>query len=160
MATRNLGFETSRNLNESVDDRQILNNLGGGNIQLDIALFRNNLRNESELTWEYEVDGSTIVDNKFLFPRTVLFVYTNGDEVRVEGSSLGNLSVNETYYIVDLELNVGVQNNQLAFGLSTTVGGARVSVGSISDNLKFIRKDIYSNIRFIVGIELTPQKRS
>lgn len=142
MATRNLGFERARNLEESVDDRQILNNLGGGNIQLDIALFRNNLRNVSELIWEYDTDGSIIANNKFLFPRTVLFVYTNEDEVKVQGTSLGNLSENETYYVVDLELNTGTQKNQQAFGLATTLGGTRVTVGQVDSDITFIRTDI------------------
>lgn len=139
--SRNLGFERERNLDESDDDRQILNNLGGGNIQLDIALFSNNVRNVSELVWEFNTQGSTISNNKFIFPRSVLFIYTNGDKVRVQGSSLGNLNPNLTYYVVDLELNVGLQRNQLSFGLATTPGGTRVSVGSITNNVTFIRND-------------------
>ena len=153
--SRNLGFEQARNLEESDNDRQILNNLGGGNIQLDIALFRNNLRNVSELTWQFNTQGSVVSDNKFIFPRSVLFVYTNGDEVQVTGSvfdtageairddslPIGNLSREVTYYVVDLELNVGTQRNQSAFGLATTPGGARISLGSIANNLMFIRND-------------------
>lgn len=142
MASRNLGFERERNLDESDDDRQILNNLGGGNIADDIALFRNNNRNVSELLWEADGDGASIVNNKFIFPRDVLFIYTNGDEVTVEGNSLGNLNSSTTYYVVDLELNVGSQRNQLAFGLSTTEGGSRVSVGAINEDITFIRTDI------------------
>lgn len=141
MASRNLGFERERNLDESVDDRQILNNLGGGNIQLDVALFRNNVRNVSELDWIVSGDGAAISDNKFIFPRDVLFVYTNGDEVNVQGNSLGNLNANIRYYVVDLELNVGTQQNQLAFGLSTTKGGGRIALGSITSDVKFIRRD-------------------
>lgn len=142
--SRNLGFERARNLAESIDDRQILNNLGGGNIQLDIALFRNNLRNVSELVWEPAVEGSGIVNNRFLFPRSVLFIYTNGDEVKVQGTSLGNLNSNLTYYVVNLELNVGTQRNQLSFGLSQTPGGSAVALGSITSSVTFIRNDTVS----------------
>ena len=145
MATRNLGFERERNLDESVDDRQILNNLAGGNIQLDIGLFRNNKRNTSSLIWQRNTESSGIVTNKFVFPTSVFFIYTNGDEVKVQGSSLGNLNINTTYYIVDFELNVGTLSNQLAFGLSTTQGGSRVTLGSITSNVTFIRKDEVTN---------------
>jgi hypothetical protein len=144
MASRNLGFEKERNLEESQDDRQILNNLGGGNIQLDIALFRNNLRNTSELDWQYNTLSSSIASNKFIFPTSVFFVYTNGDTVKVTGNSLGSLNANTTYYVVDLELGVGTTRSQLAFGLSTTLGGSRVALGTITSNVKFIRNDAVS----------------
>lgn len=156
MATRNLGFERSRNLQESVDDRQILNNLGGGRISEDIALFRNNLKNKSELAWNINGPGATISDNRFIFPRDVLFVYTNGDEVKVTGVyfdtegnpiiddslPIGNLNRDLTYYVIDLQLNVGVQRNQLSFKLSTTPDGTPVSIGSIANSLMFIRNDV------------------
>ena len=138
---RNQGFEKSLNLGESDDDRQILNNLAGGNIQLDIALFRNNKRNTSTLIWQYNTNDSSIVNNKFIFPTTVQFVFTNGDEVKVTGSSLGNLNTSTTYYVVGLELNLGELKNQSAFALSLTKGGNPIALGSITSDISFIRRD-------------------
>lgn len=139
--SRNQGFELEKNLSESVSDGSILDNLGGGNISADISLFRNNKRNTSELVWERNTSASYIESNKFVFPRTVLFIFTNGDEVKVSGSSLGSLNANTTYYIVDYEENLGDQVNQLGFGLSTSIGGSRVNLGSIGSDVTFTRKD-------------------
>jgi hypothetical protein len=141
MALRNQGFEKALNLGESVDDRQILNNLAGGNIQADIALFRNNKRNTSSLLWKFNFNGSTITSNRFVFPTDVPFVYTGGDEVKVTGSSLGNLNTIATYYVVDLQVGLGTLRNQSAFGLALTKGGARIALGSIGGDITFIRKD-------------------
>lgn len=141
MALRNQGFEKSLNLAESVDDRQILNNLAGSNIQLDIALFRNNKRNTSTLVWQFNTSGSTITDNRFVFPTTVPFVYTNGDVVKVTGSSLGNLNTVATYYVVDFAVGLGTLRNQSAFGLSLTKGGSRISLGAVGNSVTFIRAD-------------------
>lgn len=139
--SRNQGFELEKNLAESVSDGSILDNLGGGNISADISLFRNNTNNTSELIWERNTDASYVESNKFVFPRSVLFIFTNGDEVKVSGPSLGNLNINTTYYIVDYEENLGDQRNQLGFGLATTVGGTRVSLGLIGSDVIFTRKD-------------------
>lgn len=139
--SRNQGFERDRNLNESINDAAILDNLGGGNISADITLFRNNKRNTSDLLWERNTGGSAVVSNKFLFPRLVLFIYTNGDRVKVSGSSLGNLNPNTIYFIVDYERNAGAQQNQLAFGLATTKGGSRIVLGNINGDVTFIRED-------------------
>jgi hypothetical protein len=141
ISLRNLGFERARNLSEAVNDREILNNLGGGDIASDIALFVNNTNNESELVWEFNTNQSDIIDNKFIFPITVPYAYTHGDIVKVSGSSLGNLNPNLTYYVTGLSLVAGVRRNQIAFGLSLTNGGSLVSLGSINANVTFIRKD-------------------
>lgn len=143
MATlRNLGFERTRNLFESTNDREVLNNLGGGDIASDIVLFVNNTNNKSELVWALNTDSSKIESNKFVFPTTVPFVYTNGDEVQVTGSSLGNLEINKMYYVVGLDLSQGDRRNQAAFGLSLVPNGFLVSLGSITSNVTFIRADV------------------
>ena len=142
MALENQGFEKRLNLFESEDDRAVLNNLAGGNIQLDVALFRNNLRNTSSLVWEYNTNSSSINTNRFIFPTTTAFVYTNGDRVTVTGSSLGNLNTTTTYYVVDLIIGLGSLGNQSGFALSLTEGGSRVTLGAITANITFIREDI------------------
>lgn len=143
MATlRNLGFEKQRNFFESTNDREILNNLGGGDIASDIFLFVNNTNNKSELVWDFNTDSSKIESNKFVFPTTVPFVYTNGDEVQVTGTSLGNLEINKMYYVVGLDLSQGDRRNQAAFGLSLVPNGSLVSLGTITNDVTFIRADI------------------
>lgn len=143
MATlRNLGFEKPQNLFESTNDREILNNLGGGDIASDIALFVNNTNNKSELVWQFNTNSSKIESNKFVFPTTVPFVYTNGDEVQVTGTSLGNLETNKMYYVIGLDLSQGDRRNQAAFGLSLVPNGSLVSLGTITTNVTFIRADV------------------
>jgi len=146
--SRNQGFELEKNLSESVSDGSALDNLGGGNISADITLFRNNTKNTSELIWKYSVEGSFISNNKFIFPRSDLFIFTNNDEVKVDlprnasaGDDLGGLNSNTTYYVVEYEENLGSENNQLAFGLSTTKGGSKVNIGSVTNGIRFIRND-------------------
>lgn len=142
MATStNQGFELEKNLSESVSDGSALDNLGGGNISSDISLFSNNTKNTSELTWNRNFDDSYILSNRFVFPKSILFIFTNGDEVKVTGDSLGSLNVNTTYYIVDYEEGLGSEQNQLGFGLSLTKGGSKVSLGTIGADVKFIRND-------------------
>jgi hypothetical protein len=142
MASRNLGFEVARNLAESVNDRNALNNLGGGNIASDIELFVNNLNNVTELTWEYSTDQSTISNDKFIFPITVKLVYTDGDIVTVSGSSLGDLNSELTYYVVEFDLRSGERLNQVSFGLSTSRNGSLVSLGNITSDILFTRSDV------------------
>lgn len=142
MASRNLGFEVARNLAESVNDRDALNNLGGGNIASDIELFVNNLNNVSELTWVYNTHQSAISGDKFIFPITVLLVYTDGDIVTVSGDSLGDLDSELTYYVVGFDLRSGTRLNQVSFGLSESRGGSLVSLGSITDDVTLTRSDV------------------
>lgn len=137
----NQGFEKELNLSETEDDRQILNNLAGGSIASDIALFRNNKRNTSSLIWKYNTDSSFISSNKFIFPTTTPFIFTNDDEVKVAGTILGNLNTTTTYYVVAFEVGLGVWKDQQGFSLSLTKGGTVVSLGTITANVEFIRKD-------------------
>jgi hypothetical protein len=138
----NQGFEKELNLTETTDDRQILNNLGGGSIASDIALFRNNLRNTSSLIWKYNTDSSIITSNKFIFPTTTSFIFTDGDEVKVQGTDLGNLDTTTTYYVIDFEVGLGVWKDQQGFSLSLTKGGSAVSLADpITADVEFIRRD-------------------
>lgn len=158
MALRNLGYDQARNLAESIDDRQALNNLGGGSIADDISIFRNNTNNFSELEWSYETLGSSIVGNKFLFPTSLLATYTNNDSVYVSGTSLGSLSSDQLYYVVQYNPKSGARSNQISFGLSLTVDGSLVALGSITSHLIFTRND-FVNQNNIINIA-SPQSRN
>jgi hypothetical protein len=146
--SKNLGFESIRNLEESEKDREILNNLGGGDIASDISLFINNTQNVSVLEWEYNTDGSSIASNKFIFPTTVPFVFTTADKVEVT-TAVGNLNVNTTYYVVGLDLKAGSRGTQVAFGLSTTLNGPLVTLGSITTNVNFTRAELVTQENLI-----------
>jgi len=143
MTLRIQGFERGLNLSESTDDRQILNNLADGNIQLDIALFRNNKRNKSSLVWQYGVSGASITDNRFVFPPAVRFTFTDGDVVTLSGTSLGTrLNSITTYYVVDFIAGLGTLRNQRAFGLALTPGGSRITdIGTPAASVTFTRND-------------------
>ena len=142
MATRNLGYEVARNLNESDNDREALNNLGGGDIASDIELFVNNIRNTSDLVWEFDTESSSIESgNKFVFQLSEDFIFSNEDQVKVSGSELGNLNTDTTYHIVGYDLRAGVRNNQLAFSLSNTKNGSPITLGSITSDITFIRSN-------------------
>ena len=82
------GYVRVLNLEESEDDRQALNNLGGAPIGDDIALFVNNTRNRSTLKVkqsEYNAStGEIVIDNQTREEiNTRSSVYTNGDRVFV-----------------------------------------------------------------------------
>jgi hypothetical protein len=132
----NQGFEKDLNLSETVDDAQILNNLAGGSIASDIALFRNNLRNTSSLIWQYNTDNSSIVNNngvdEFLFPDSLSFVFTDGDEVKLKGNVLGTVvlvpdALNSPTYKVDSVTLSGVMSGYtsgtISFTAPATAGG-------------------------------------
>lgn len=143
MTLRNQGFELALDLSESVDDRQILNNIAGGNIQQDIALFRNNKRNTSTLVWQYGAAGAAITDNRFVFPPSVRFTFTSGDVVTLSGTSLGtSINALTTYYIVDFITGLGALRNQSAFGLALTSNGTRIAMTSQpTASVTFTRSD-------------------
>lgn len=146
--SKNLGFEVIRNLEESTRDREVLNNLGGGEIASDISLFINNTQNISTLTWQYNTHSSSIVSNKFIFPTTVPSVFTTADKVKVT-TAVGNLNINTTYYVVGLDLKAGNRKTQVSFGLSTTLNGPLVTLGSINTNVNFTRAELVTQENLI-----------
>lgn len=139
MALNLQGFEKVLNLAEATADGEVLNNLGGGNIKDDIALFTNNKKNISTLVWQVNTNQSSITNNRFVFPTTVPSVFTNGDRVTVSGTP--NLNPLITYFVVGLQVGLGVRREQLAFGLSTTKGGSLVSLAGINTPVTFRRND-------------------
>lgn len=142
MTLKNQGFEALRNLAESINDVQALNNLGGGNISSDLSLFINNRFNISTQTWVFA--NSEIVNDKFVFPVDIPFTFTNRDELTVQGSSLGNLSPDTTYYVVGFDLKSGHRRNQVAFGLSIERDGSLITLGSIGSDVTFTRSEVVS----------------
>lgn len=109
MATQYQGFDIVLNLSESdlpESDRNIINNLGGGNIAADLLTFYNNMRNYSELVVSSgDISGNTIIKND------AQFVFTTGTKITV-GST--------TYYVKDSDGKTSFKLSTLA-NLSTTV---------------------------------------
>lgn len=96
------GFDIILNLSESdspESDRNVLNNLGGGNISNDLLLFYNNLRNFSQISVSFED-----ISNDTITKSSALFVFTNGTKIDVGGV---------VYYVKD-------SDNQTTFKLSTS----------------------------------------
>jgi len=82
------GYVRALNLQETDQDRQALNNLGGAPIADDIALFANNSRNQAVLQIrrdEYNTNTDTIVINNTTLSevQTRNSVFTNGDFVKI-----------------------------------------------------------------------------
>jgi Leucine-rich repeat (LRR) protein len=110
-----------------------------------INLLNANVNTTTELTWRYNTEESTIVDNKFVFPTSVnTFTYEDGDIVKVSGTSLGNLNSTFNYYIVQS----GQTSGQVSFGLATSSNGSLVSLGSITANILFVRINAVDERRF------------
>jgi hypothetical protein len=141
MSFANKGFELNLNLAESIDDNRSLDNLGGGNISQDIFLFVNNKKNVSRLEWKSDDPENFIQDNQFIFSGNNPFIFTNGDQVKVQGSSLGNITEEVTYYIVDYKIGLGDLKNKSSFGLSLTIDGNKIALGNITNTITFIRND-------------------
>lgn len=104
------GFDIKLNLRENIDDRDVLNNLGGAPIADDISLFLNNLRNTSTLeVTSAQISGSFIRFNQILQP----FVYTNNTEIKVGNATFfvgDSNTVNEFRIYTNKELTNLVTN--------------------------------------------------
>jgi len=92
------GFTVDNNLNESVNDREILNNLGGSPIGDDISLLFNNKRNVSTLN----VTESNIINDTIVIPQS-FSVFSNQTKITVN---------NLVYYVKN-------SNGEDSFKLST-----------------------------------------
>lgn len=132
MALQYQGFDIILNLSESDSsetDRDIVNNLGGGNIADDLLRFYNNLRNFSVLTIESgNISGSQITK------ADAQFVYTTGTKITVNDT---------TYYVKDSD---GKTKFRLSTqpSLSTTVSSPPIGDYIRSDAVTF---DDITNLR-------------
>jgi len=161
------GLELRTNLSEPLQERQSLENLAFTGVDQDLGIFVNNLNNKSELLWNPGgldagiIESSTGTSNaRFLFPRTVPFVYTSGDEVTIqvrdteEGSIVAtDVTLGDTeqvYYVVDFEFGLGNLRNQRAIGLSTTPFGSLVDLSNLTDKyVTLVRNDPVTQDNFL-----------
>jgi len=140
MVKQNQGFRKDLNLQETTNETQALNNLGGAGISEDLRILQNNLRNTSTLSFNTTV-GAAISSGYFYFGLISEFVFTNDDIVGVKTDLTVGVGVtlykNNTYYICN-------SNTENRFKLSTSpssVGVNTITVSSVSSSFDFIRKD-------------------
>ena len=140
MVKQNQGFRKDLNLQETTNETQALNNLGGAGISEDLRILQNNLRNTSTLSFNTTV-GAAISSGYFYFGSISEFVFTNDDIVGVKTDLTVGVGVtlykNNTYYICN-------SNTEDKFKLSTSpssVGLNTITVSSVSSSFDFIRKD-------------------
>lgn len=138
MATSSVqGFIKSANLLENELDRQAINNLGTAPIADDIALFINNLKNESRIEIrpeEYDViEGRiTIVNLNAEEARLRSGVFTNGDRVRIEDTS-GNIIKDNLY--------IARSDGEVSFAFATNDTLTNEFLFSPTANFVVIRND-------------------
>jgi hypothetical protein len=142
MAIAYQGFAIEENLSEAVNDRAILNNLGGSPIGDDISLLFNNTRNFSQLV----VTVDNVQNGRIIFNGAAA-VFSNKNEVQVNS---------ETYYIKDSN---GIDRFALSTNenLSDTVAQPPVGTYTRSDEitadnvLNFSRIKRSTNVNAVEG---------
>lgn len=147
MATQLQGFDIVLNLSESdlpESDRNIINNLGGGNIAADLLTFYNNMRNYSELVVSSgDISGNTIIKSD------AQSVFTTGTKITVGGA---------TYYVKDSNGKTSFKLSTLA-DLSTTessppVGSYRRSDAVTLENIANLAVDRPRTVQDFAGSKL------
>jgi hypothetical protein len=140
MVKQNQGFRKDSNLQETTNETQALNNLGGAGIANDLRILQNNLRNTSTLSFNTAV-GAAISSGYFYFGSISEFVFTNDDVVGVRTDITVGVGVtlykDNTYYVCN-------SNTEDKFKLSTTpstVGVNTITVSSVSSSFDFVRKN-------------------
>lgn len=124
------GFDIKLNLSETNDGRDILNNLAGAPIADDIILFRNNLRNTSELLVGVAQRQGFVIR---LDPKVQRFVFTNGTKISVFA---GNTKVGDYF--------VGESNNVNEFRIYEDEALTQAVFPPAGTDVKYVRSDAIS----------------
>lgn len=147
MATQLQGFDIVLNLSESdlpESDRNIINNLGGGNIAADLLTFYNNMRNYSELVVSSgDISGNTIIKSD------AQSVFTTGTKITVGGA---------TYYVKDsngkTSFRLSTQANLSTTESSPPVGSYRRSDAVTFENIANLAVDRPRTVQEFAGSKL------
>jgi len=135
MVIPNQGYRKDLNLQETVNEQDALDNLGGAGISNDLLIIRNNLRNISSISYSSASNGF------FDFGSSSQFVFTNDDVITISA----DVNVGSTTLIAGTNYFVCNSNAKSRFKLSTTpssVGFNTITVSSVSPtNFYFIRND-------------------
>lgn len=125
MTSLNQGYVRFYNLEETIDARLSIDNLGGGTISNDLLVFSGNTRNKSSLFFDIEDPNYFLTEAGTTFNFFgALSVYGNGDPVRIK--SFIRIS-NATYNNGDDSLTVsfnkdhGIPRNDFTEGVSITL---------------------------------------
>lgn len=123
-------------------------------------IFANNKKLEREMPTNTPItiikrnSQATIQNNLFILGKSTTSSFTQGDLVNsiyyaFDSAKTPLLSSNiYNYYIVDYQLN---NNNQICFGLSTTLSGSRISLSSINalSAVNFVRNTAVTQRNFL-----------
>lgn len=95
MTSANQGYVTAFNLSETLDEVLTINNLGGGSISEDLAVFAGNTSNISRIVYKPGEPGYSTVNSPIAtrFSFDLLSVYGNGDPISVQvGKTIQTMS--------------------------------------------------------------------
>lgn len=95
MTSVNQGYVTAFNLSETLDEVLTINNLGGGSISEDLAVFAGNTTNISRIVYKPGEPGYSIVNSSIAtrFSFNLLSVYGNGDPISIQaGKTIQTMS--------------------------------------------------------------------
>lgn len=124
MTSANQGYVTAFNLSETLDEVLTINNLGGGSISEDLAVFAGNTTAISRIVYKPGEPGFSTEDSaiatKFNFD--LLSVYGNGDPISIQaGKTISDMSHD---FASDI-LTITFDNPH---GLTTPDIGARITI--------------------------------
>tara|TARA_S200000501_G_scaffold182000_1_gene171427 strand:+ start:1027 stop:1974 length:948 start_codon:yes stop_codon:yes gene_type:complete len=138
MAKANQGYRRDLDLEETPNDFDAFDNIGGVGISFDLQIIQNNLRNISTAGF------STLTDGFFDFGTTSNFVFTDDDPIKFGTSvSFGVTTFNTTdnFFVCN-------SNGENKFKLSTTSSTSDTGISTISitgtasiNTFNFIRSD-------------------
>lgn len=95
MTSANQGYVTAFNLSETLDEVLTINNLGGGSISEDLAVFAGNTTAISRIVYKPGEPGFSTVNSPIAtrFSFDLLSVYGNGDPISIQaGKTISDMS--------------------------------------------------------------------
>ena len=124
MTSANQGYVSAFNLSETIDEVLTINNLGGGSISEDLAVFAGNTTNISRIVYKPGQPGFSTVDSPIAtrFNFDLLSVYGNGDPISIQvGKTIDDMSY-------DLLTDVLTIDFDTPHGLGAPDVGARITI--------------------------------
>lgn len=116
MTSINQGYVRSFNLEENLNGEEAINNLGGGTIASDLAIFAGNTKNSSKLIYKPGETNYSITDNK-IFSFDTLACYGNGDPLKMRmGRTISAMSYNivQDTLTISFDQPHGITQNDIA----------------------------------------------
>ena len=144
MARANQGHRRDKNLEDSVNKRVALDNLGGAGITNDLLVIRNNLRNNSRLP----LNSVNLTDNEFIFDADKVL---NINSMSAEPSLGGNSTV--VRFTTTVPYNTYSGENITISNVNVTGAGSTVFNGNFITDIVGAGGTFYQYVK--TGIEIT-----